>query len=163
PELAPPAPGQFVQILLPAHRSAAFLPRPMSVAGVSRRRGGLRLGFLYAPVGTRTRALATLEAGATIEILRPLRRGYPPPPARPLERPGPPVLLAGGRGVAPLLYAANALAAERRRCEFLFGARDRRHLVGLADARRRIARLGGRLHLATDDGSRGTPGTVVAL
>jgi dihydroorotate dehydrogenase electron transfer subunit len=65
--------------------------------------------------------------------------------------------------VAPLLFAAEVLAAAGRRCEFLFGARSRSHLVGLDDAARRIEALGGRLHPATDDGSLGHRGNVVEL
>jgi len=152
-----PAPGQFVQLLLPPSRTAALLPRPMSVAAVRRRGAGLTLGFLYAAVGTGTRALAALERGAAVEVLGPLGRGFP------LDAPGAPVLVAGGRGVAPLLFLAEALAASGRRCTFLFGARTRAHLVGLAEARARLGRAGGRLQLCTDDGSRGERGTVMAL
>ena len=54
-------------------------------------------------------------------------------------------------------------AGEGGRCEFLFGARSWPHLVGLEDARRRLERSGGRLHLCTDDGSRGFRGNVVEL
>jgi dihydroorotate dehydrogenase electron transfer subunit len=129
----------------------------MSVASVRRRRGTLELGFLYAPVGSGTRALARLAAGAEVELLGPLGRGFP------LERSGTPVLLAGGRGVAPLLFAAGVLARAGRRSHFLFGARTRKHLVGLDDARRVIEKIGGRLHVCTDDGSRGFQGNVVQL
>lgn len=150
-----PQPGQFVQFLF-APPSPVTLPRPMSVAAARRVRGRLVVGFLYAPVGAGTLALSRLREGDPIEVLGPLGRGYP------LERPGTPVLVAGGRGVAPLLFAAEALGRSRRRVEFLFGARDRAHLVAAAEARERIAALGGRLHLATDDGSRGFRGTVLA-
>lgn len=154
---ATPAPGQFVQILLPPELNPTLLPRPMSVAGVRQLRGTLTLAFLYAPVGAGTRALASLTAGARVEMLGPLGHGFP------LDRPGTPVLMAGGRGVAPLLFAAAELARSGRRAEFLFGARDREHLVGLADARHTLERLGGRLHVCTDDGSRGARGHVVSL
>ena len=189
----PPAPGQFVQLLLGSTAAGTFLPRPMSVAGAVRRGRGLRLSFLYAPVGTGTRALARLRAGDDVQALGPLGRGYP------IAAPGTPVLVAGGRGVAPLLYVAAALARQRtgaagangaagepggagiarlgagtprpalarhratRRCEFLFGARTAPQLVGLAEVGRRIARLEGALHVCTDDGSRGMRGTVVQL
>jgi len=149
-----PAPGQFVQILL-ANPSAVLLPRPMSVAAVSRRGRWLSLGFLYAPVGSGTRALAELAPGAALEVLGPLGHGYP------LGRPGTPLLVAGGRGVAPLLFAADRLARTGRRCEFVFGARSRGHLVGLEDAEARLTSAGGTLHLCTDDGSRGFKGNVV--
>jgi len=155
--IALPLPGQFVQILLPAVSASAFLPRPMSVASVRRLRRGARLGFLYAPVGTGTLALARLGTGSEVEVLGPLGRGFP------LDRPGTPLLLAGGRGVAPLLFAAQALARQGRPSEFLFGARSRAQLVGLEDARRRIEAIGGRLHVCTDDGSRGFQGNVIGL
>jgi dihydroorotate dehydrogenase electron transfer subunit len=153
---ARPSPGQFVQLLLRAP-APVLLPRPMSVASV-RERGDRRvLGFLYGAVGSGTRALAQHRVGDTIEVLGPLGRGYP------LEVPGTPVLVAGGRGVAPLLFAAQILGRAGRRCEFFFGARNKATLVGLDDAHRQLDRFGGRLHLATDDGSKGMRGTVVEL
>jgi dihydroorotate dehydrogenase electron transfer subunit len=151
-----PVAGQFVQLLLEAP-SPVFLPRPMSVAGARVTPRGPVLGFLYEPVGSGTQALAGLTAGERVEVLGPLGRGFP------RDVPGTPVLVAGGRGVAPLLFAAGMFAREGRRCEFLFGARDARHLVALPEARERLGRMGGRLHLATDDGSRGLRGTVVDL
>ena len=152
-------PGQFVQ-LGPPSPGPVLLPRPMSVAGVTRRRGALRLEFLYAAVGAGTRALARLGPGAEVAVLGPLGRGFP------LAHPGTPVLVAGGRGVAPLLFAAGVLARSRRRAVLLFGARTRGLLVGLGEARRRLGRSGargGRLHLCTDDGSLGLRGDVVRL
>lgn len=158
-----PVPGQFVQLRLPSAANPALLPRPMSVASVARSRSGMRLGFLYAPVGIGTRALAGLGADSEVELLGPLGRGFP------LEHPGTPVLLAGGRGIAPLLFAAEVLARRTRRgraarsAVLLFGARGRAQLVGLEDAHRRLAALGGRLHVCTDDGSAGPRGDVVRL
>ena len=153
---AAPVAGQFVQLLLD-FPSPVLLPRPMSVASVSKRGARLSIGFLYAPVGAGTRALAQLAQGATLHITGPLGRGYP------LEERGTPVLVAGGRGVAPLLMAADVLARSRRRCEFVFGARTAKLLVGLDEARERLAKRGSKLHLATDDGTRGFKGNVVQL
>jgi dihydroorotate dehydrogenase electron transfer subunit len=157
-----PVAGQFVQLLL-TPPSPVLLPRPMSIAGAMRKRaragkpGPIVMGFLYSPVGVGTRAIAALEPGATVEVTGPLGMGYP------LDAPGTPVLVAGGRGVAPLLMAADVLAAQGRKCEFVFGAREKELLIGLSEARERIAKAGGRLHLATDDGSRGFKGNVVQL
>ena len=151
-----PQAGQFVQLLLD-FPSPVLLPRPMSVASVSRRGARQVIGFLYSPVGAGTRALAELAPGATVHATGPLGRGYP------LHEPGTPVLIAGGRGVAPLLMAADVLAGAKRRCEFVFGARTSALLVGRVEARARLARRGSRLHLATDDGSRGFKGDVVQL
>lgn len=151
-----PVAGQFVQFLLEPP-SPVLLPRPMSVASVEKRGTRLTVGFLYAPVGTGTQAIARLEPGAQIGVTGPLGQGYP------LEEPGTPVLVAGGRGVAPLLMAADVLARSRRRCEFVFGARTASLLVGLSEARARLAKRGSRLHLATDDGTRGFKGNVVEV
>jgi dihydroorotate dehydrogenase electron transfer subunit len=152
----PPVAGQFVQLLLPPP-APVLLPRPMSIAGVRRRGTKQTLEFLYAPVGAGTHALSLLPAGARLRLTGPLGRGYP------LAEPGTPVLVAGGRGVAPLLMAADELARAKRPSTFLFGARTKSLLVGLADARERLAARGGRLHVATDDGSRGRRGNVVDL
>jgi dihydroorotate dehydrogenase electron transfer subunit len=161
-------PGQFLQLCLPAP-GPVLLPRPMSVAGVSRVRGAMRLEFLYAAVGTGTRALAELGPGAQVSVLGPLGRGFP------LAHPGTPVLVAGGRGVGPLLFAADVLARARRSAVLLFGARSRERLVGLAEAHRRLGRPrartrvsgsgypGVQLHVCTDDGSLGPRGDVVRL
>ncbi|MCE9626491.1 MAG: hypothetical protein K8R56_01065 [Candidatus Eisenbacteria bacterium] len=153
---AAPVAGQFVQLLLDPP-SPVLLPRPMSVASVSKKGTKLVVGFLYAPVGTGTQAIARLEPGSTIGVTGPLGQGYP------LDEPGTPVLVAGGRGVAPLLMAADVLAKSRRRCEFVFGARTASLLVGLAEARERLAKRGSKLHLATDDGTRGFKGNVVQM
>jgi dihydroorotate dehydrogenase electron transfer subunit len=156
---ARPEPGQFVQLLLAPVASRAVLPRPMSVAGARRVGRAWRVSFLYAPVGLGTHALARLRAGDTVDVLGPLGRGYP------LGGGETPVLVAGGRGVAPLLFLADALARGKpaRGCEFLIGARTKDLLIGAAEARRRVTAVGGRLHLCTDDGSRGARGNVVAL
>lgn len=151
-----PVAGQFVQLLLD-FPSPVLLPRPMSVASVTKRGSRLRIGFLYSPVGTGTRALAQLQPGATLHATGPLGRGYP------LADAGTPVLVAGGRGVAPLLMAADVLARSRRKAQFVFGARTSALLVGLAEARTRLARSGGKLHIATDDGTRGFRGNVVQV
>ncbi|MFN8587580.1 MAG: dihydroorotate dehydrogenase electron transfer subunit [Candidatus Eisenbacteria bacterium] len=153
-EFGAPVAGQFVQLLL-GPPSPVLLPRPMSVAAVTKRGAKLTIGFLYAPVGAGTRVLAALEPGDGVRITGPLGRGYP------LDEPGTPVLVAGGRGLAPLLMAAEALAKRRRTCEFVFGARTKSLLIGLDVARETLAKRGGRLHVATDDGSRGRKGNVV--
>jgi NAD(P)H-flavin reductase len=60
-----PVAGQFVPLLLD-FPSPVLLPRPMSVASVTKRGARLSVGFLYAPVGAGTRALAQLAEGDTL-------------------------------------------------------------------------------------------------
>ncbi len=158
-----PVPGQFVQLLLDGTETGSLLPRPMSVAGAAPIDDGWRVSFLYAPVGQGTRSLARLRAGDRVEALGPLGHGFP------LEAPGTPVLIAGGRGVAPMLFAADVLARQSaagphpRRSQFVFGARSAQQLVGLDDARERLQRAGGALYTCTDDGSHGMHGNVLQL
>jgi dihydroorotate dehydrogenase electron transfer subunit len=81
-----------------------------------------------------------------------LGQGFPPPVA-----PRRDLLVAGGVGLAPLLFWAERHAAGGR-VELFYGARSARELV-LVD---QIERSGAALHLATEDGSRGVRGYVTA-
>jgi NAD(P)H-flavin reductase len=72
PGFVAPVAGQFCQLLLDPP-SPALLPRPMSVASVTRKGSRLVIGFLYAPIGTGTRALAALEARRHVESHGPAR------------------------------------------------------------------------------------------
>ncbi len=74
-------------------------------------------------------------------------------PARPS-----PLFLAGGVGVAPLLFLARAFAAQGVRATALYGARTG-HDLPLDDDFAKLTNL----QLATEDGSRGTKGRVTEL
>jgi NAD(P)H-flavin reductase len=60
------------------------------------------LGFLMEPVGHGTRALCALEPGMEIHVFGPLGNGFDLEVERPL-------LVAGGIGIAPMPYLAEAL------------------------------------------------------
>jgi dihydroorotate dehydrogenase electron transfer subunit len=64
--------------------------------------------------------------------------------------------VAGGVGLAPLLWYAEEAARAGVESELFYGARTAGDLVLLDE----IAAAGCRLHLATEDGSRGEPGRV---
>ncbi|HET6624108.1 MAG TPA: hypothetical protein VFG70_06210 [Gaiellaceae bacterium] len=93
-ELEPGAPGQFFMLEAPGR----VLPRPMSLCQAPPG----ELAFLVDPIGTGTRALAALEAGAAIHVLGPLGIGFDLDVARPL-------IVAGGIGIAPMPYLAETL------------------------------------------------------
>jgi NAD(P)H-flavin reductase len=61
-----------------------------------------QLAFLIDPIGPGTRALAALSRGDAIHVLGPLGNGFDLAVERPL-------LVAGGIGVAPMPYLAEAL------------------------------------------------------
>jgi len=87
-------PGQFFMLEAPGR----LLPRPMSLCQAPPR----ELTFLIDPVGPGTRALCDLAAGAAIHVLGPLGNGFDLAVSRPL-------LVAGGIGIAPMPYLAEAL------------------------------------------------------
>jgi dihydroorotate dehydrogenase electron transfer subunit len=95
--------------------------------------------------------LASQPKGLKLDLIGPLGVGFSPRPRRAS------ILVAGGRGVAPLLFLARKLRDKKRPFVFLFGARSSRELYGVREIR------GGRVHLATDDGSVGYHGSVLAL
>ncbi len=148
PELARTArPGQFVMAVPPAGERAA------TALGVYEAQSG-RVSLMLVVVGPRTRELASLPVGATLDLFGPLGNGFD------LAALGAePALVAGGVGLASLLLPAQALLASGARVHLYYGARDASALV---DAER-FAGLGCGVSLATDDGSRGHRGFVTEL
>src|SRR5262245_60396110 len=92
--LEPGEPGQFFMLEAPRR----LLPRPMSLCQAPPG----ELAFLSDPIGPGTRALCALEPGAAIHVFGPLGNGFDLDVARPL-------LVAGGIGIAPMPYLAEAL------------------------------------------------------
>ena len=87
-------PGQFFMLEAPGR----VLPRPMSLCQAPPG----ELAFLIDPIGPGTRALCALELGEAIHVLGPLGNGFDLTVERPL-------LVAGGIGIAPMPYLAEAL------------------------------------------------------
>jgi dihydroorotate dehydrogenase electron transfer subunit len=147
---ATPSPGQFVHLRI-SDEGDPLLRRPYSLEGFVSR-GKLRaVRIYYSVVGRGSRILAAQPKGRELDLIGPLGIGFKPRPRRT------PILVAGGRGVAPLLFLSRRLREAKRPYIFLFGARSRQELYGVREVR------GGRLHLATDDGSVGFEGSVLEL
>jgi len=145
-----PTPGQFVHLRV-SPEVEPLLRRPYSLEGFVER-GSLRaVRIYYSVVGRGSKALSQQPKGQRLDLIGPLGIGFSPSPRRL------PILVAGGRGVAPLLFFSRRLRMKKRPYVFLFGARSGRELYGLREIK------GGRLHLATDDGSVGYHGSVLAL
>lgn len=136
-------PGKFVEASLPGF----FLRRPFSVCGVE----GDVLTLAVKLAGRGTAALHELPAGAQLEVLTGLGRGFD------LARSGgAPLLLGGGSGVAPMLYLARELAALGTRPAAALG-------FGTAAEccfEREFRELCSDLRVFTQDGSRGERGLV---
>ncbi len=155
PEIAARAkPGQFVMVK-PGSGDHPLLRRPFSVFEVLGEETGriVGLSLLNKQIGVTTRTLFGLEPGSSVRCLGPL--GRPFSPAVPPERAW---MVAGGVGLAPFHTLAVALRGRGVESTLFYGARSARELFHLDTFRR----LGVRLELATDDGSRGDHGLVTA-
>lgn len=148
-ESAEPIPvraGQFAMIRSTTWGDAPLLPRPMSLL-----EGGNRPSILIKVVGEGTRRMAHAGGGELFDLLLPLGRPFRPCP--PGSRP---ILVAGGVGVAPLVFLARELAAAgAAKPIVVYGGRGH----GDLPLHEELAALG-RLEITTEDGSRGTRGRV---
>ncbi len=141
-------PGQFVMVRGPwAHHP--MLPRPFSVLDTA----DGQLEILVKVVGRGTTLIAGLHRGASVTVLGPLGRPFPPP------TPGVRDLLAGGGAGIPPLYLHALRAPAGSAVELLYGGRSAADLV-LVD-RFAAARLS--WHCCTEDGSAGSKGRVTDL
>lgn len=145
-------PGQFMMVK--AGRSTdPLLRRPFSVFEVLRDARGVVTGvsLLNKRAGRSTDQLYHLDCGDVVSCLGPLGRPFtlPPPQAEAW-------MVAGGVGLAPFATLAEALASARIRTTLFYGARTGAELFHLD----LFERLGVRVVLATEDGSRGARGRV---
>jgi dihydroorotate dehydrogenase electron transfer subunit len=147
---AKPQPGQFVHLRV-GDEGEPLLRRPYSLEGFVERGRVRAVRIYYSVVGRGSKILASHSAGKELDLIGPVGIGFAPRLRRK------PILVAGGRGVAPLLFLSRRLRERKREFVFLFGARSRGELYGAREIR------GGRLHLATDDGSVGYPGSALDL
>jgi dihydroorotate dehydrogenase electron transfer subunit len=140
-------PGQFLMLRGADWGSAPLLPRPMSFLSA-----GSAPSILIRVVGDATRRLAGAAPGESFQLVGPLGNWWPA--VAPHRRP---LLVAGGVGIAPLLFLARSLAAAGARPVAAYGARSERDLP-LRDALAEVAEL----HTCTEDGSSGSRGLVTA-
>ncbi len=141
-------PGQFAQVRVDGS-PATYLRRPISIHNVDWESNELWL--LVRLAGEGTRHLALLHEGDTLNVLLPLGNGFTMP-ASPDERP---LLVGGGVGVAPLLYAGIQMRQMGVEPTFLLGARSQDDLLQM----REFERVG-RVFVTTEDGTQGERGFV---
>jgi dihydroorotate dehydrogenase electron transfer subunit len=152
PEIASAAaPGQFVMVK-PDHGLDPLLRRPFSVFEILRNPSGAPTGItiLSKRVGISTERLYLAEPGARVQCLGPLGRPFTLP-----DR-GAVWMVAGGVGLAPFATVAETLAARGVALTLFYGGRGAGDLFHLDH----FERLGVRLVLATEDGTRGERGRV---
>ncbi|MCE5237055.1 dihydroorotate dehydrogenase electron transfer subunit [bacterium] len=155
PEIAAKAkPGQFAHVRVGSGLDP-LLRRPFSVMLPNRHEGTIQL--LIKNVGRGTDLLCHLREGVLVDVLGPLGSSFtPPPPGRDI------LMVAGGVGVAPLVYFADVLQTDptaHYRVRGLYGGRNSDQLPLWTE-------FGGRceeFYVATEDGSAGEQGLVTDL
>jgi dihydroorotate dehydrogenase electron transfer subunit len=157
PEIAATVwPGQFVNIKTSSEQQntacSPLLRRPFSVCEVDRRAG--TISIIWKVIGPGTKLLAQHQPGTVLSLIGPLGHGFDLS-----NLTGPIVLIAGGVGVAPLPILALELASRNLSFEAMLGARNAGELWG----ERELSTLGGKVQIATDDGSLGEKGMVTNL
>jgi dihydroorotate dehydrogenase electron transfer subunit len=141
-------PGEFVEIKIDGP-GAPLLRRPLSIHGCEN--GAVEL--LYEAIGDGTRILAQKTKGDSLDIIGPLGNGFTYCNKRlPSTRP---LLIAGGMGVAPLLFLASKLHNPL----VLIGARTKSQIL----CTREFKKMSCDLEIATDDGSAGFKGKVTDI
>ncbi len=146
PEIAQLArPGQFVMVRCGGE---SILPRPLSIY----QRDGSKIALLFAVVGKGTRWLSQSKAGDSLDIFGPLGNGFVIEPAAKNL-----LLVAGGMGIAPLLFLAEEASKEGYSITVLIGIRTA--MVYL----KRTSAIKGKFIITTEDGTDGQQGIVTNL
>lgn len=149
PEGLPP--GTFA-MLSPEDGTGPEIPRPFSLYD---RPASDRFTFLIQTMGRGTKAIEKVADGAFLRVTLPLGNGFTVAPAEQTV-----VMVAGGVGSAPFLLYAKERAAlgASANTHMLFGARSAERLYD----KEAFEGVAVHLQLATDDGSLGFDGNVVA-
>ncbi len=149
PEIAAAAvPGQFVMIRV-GNGMDPLLRRPFSLCGVHE---DGRIFLLYRVVGRGTALLSRMAKGDTLSILGPLGKGFRFP-----EKEEQALLVAGGMGIAPLIFLSGRIGPSVS--GFFAGYGSSRDLIPHAD----LPTGGVEISVSTDDGSAGHHGLVTDL
>lgn len=140
-------PGQFMNCF--TNDPSKILPRPISLCGIDKEKGRIRLVYRVNGKRTGTAELSKLVIGDRIQVMGPLGTGFPIEEAF-----GKRILLfGGGIGIPPMLETGRALQGKAECC-FVLGYRDQCFLEKEFETY-------GKTVIATDDGSSGHRGTVL--
>lgn len=133
-------PGQFISVY--CRDGGRMLPRPISICELDKEQGRLRM--VYRVAGAGTAEFTGYKAGDELKVIGPLGNGFPLQSKKAL-------LIGGGIGVPPMLELAKQLSGEKI---LVMGYRSETYLEPELKA---VAPL----YIATEDGSKGTPGNVL--
>lgn len=134
--------GQFVHLKVPGF----FLRRPISICGIDKKAGTIRLVFEIRGEGTE--ALSRVNSGELLDVMGPLGKGFTLLPEGKKA-----ILIGGGIGVPPMLGVA---AHYKEHAKAIVGFRNAQAVILTED----FQRVGADTILCTDDGSMGIHGFV---
>jgi dihydroorotate dehydrogenase electron transfer subunit len=140
-------PGQFVMIRV-SPNTDPLLRRPFSICGIQ---GDDLFLILYRVVGKGTAIMSNAMKGEKLSVVGPLGKGFElPEPGRKS------LFVAGGIGVAPLVFLAQAVKSN---LVFMAGYRSANEIVPI----KQIGLSQTDISIATDDGTAGHSGFVTEL
>lgn len=141
----------------PVDQTSPLLGRPFSIYSLVKEKDQVvGIELLIKVVGEGTEGLAGLKEGASVALLGPLGNGFDIRPDT-----GRHFLVAGGIGVAPLVFLAEEMIAKgvsARQCEIFIGGRSSADLLGVDQ----FNDMNLPVHLTTEDGSAGEKGLVTS-
>lgn len=152
------SPGEFVHVKV--DDKATILRRPLSVHKVKKN----LIYILFRVRGRGTKLLSQCKKGDVLNVIGPLGNGFDFKAQSSELRALSNILIAGGMGVAPLVFLAEKLAAGKKgktniKNLVLLGAKNKKEVL----AEQEFKKTGFEIQVATDDGSRGFKGNVVDL
>ncbi len=139
--------GQFVSVY--SNDASKLLPRPISLCGIDRKAGTLRLVYRVTGEHTGTEEFSRLQAGDAVKIMGPLGNGFT------VEKGKKAFLIGGGIGVPPMLQLAKEMKDAGENFQIVMGYRDAGTFL-LDEFKEQ-----GESFVATEDGSVGTKGNVL--
>lgn len=168
-ELAVPAifkealPGQFLHIRV-EDSCDPLLRRPLSIHDcfAQGKNSALVVRVLYEAVGKGTSLLSDKKVSSEVDCLGPLGNGFDMQKIITAKKI---YIAAGGMGVAPLYFLARKIAetcgskSEAGKIVVLIGAKTKDDIL----REKEFKSLGCEVHIATEDGSRGSKGRVTDL
>jgi dihydroorotate dehydrogenase electron transfer subunit len=135
-------PGQFISVY--TNDGGKLLPRPISICGIDKENGTLRIVYRVTGEGTGTKEFSTYTKGTKVDVMGPLGNGYTMKDKKA-------ILIGGGIGIPPMLELAKQLDCEKT---VVLGYRDETFLKeefeALAD-----------VYVSSDFGTVGVKGTVL--
>lgn len=154
PEIAEKAlPGQFALLKCSTKDvSDPLLRRPLSFHNVTKEQG--EVSFLYQVKGRGTKELTRFAPGDTVDTMGPLGKGFQLEADR-----GSIAIIAGGVGVAPLVYLACMAHQKGYKVNTFLGARSTESLLLDPD----LVAASAQVFTATDDGTEGFCGNIIEL